>query len=495
MNVHPRTPVVVGVAQTLRRPADPAEATEPIEQMVEALHLAAADSGAGHALLERADSIAVPKVVSWPYLDPASLVAARLGLSPTETVYCSDGGNTPQRLVNDATEAIVRGERDVVLLVGAEATYTRLAARKRQAWLPWPKQTDAQPTRFVGETAPGLWEEERAAGLDLPVHVYPLFENALAAASGVDPTVHRAAISALWSEFSDVAARNPHAWTPRRVGADEIATPTAANRMVAWPYTKLMCANSATDQAAAVVLCSAEAADRAGVPRDRWVFPWSGADAHEHWFLSQRANLWTAPALRIAAATALDLAATTLEDLAHVDLYACFPAAVQIAAAELGLPLRGDRLTVTGGNAFAGAPGNNFAMHAIAATVATLRAEESARALVTGVGWWLTKHSVGIYGTHPPPTPFRREVPQGRVDALPNREIVGGYTGDMAVETFTVVYDRAGEPERAVIAGLTPTGNRVWGATTEPSTLHALEAGDLVGAPAHRGLDGVVKVA
>jgi acetyl-CoA C-acetyltransferase len=37
----------------------------------------------------------------------------------------------------------------------------------------------------------------------------------------------------------------------------------------------------------------------------------------------------------------------------HVDLYSCFPSAVQIAAAEIGCPTQRD-LTVTGGLTFAG---------------------------------------------------------------------------------------------------------------------------------------------
>ena len=151
MTLDPRTPVVVGVAQTLRRPADLAAVTEPVAMMVEVLRLAGRRLRGRQRPAERADSIQVPKVVSWPYLDPGALVAAGLGIAPAETVYCADGGNTPQRLLNDAAESILRGERDVVLLVGAEATYTRLEARKRKAWLDWPNQMEGRPSRFVGD--------------------------------------------------------------------------------------------------------------------------------------------------------------------------------------------------------------------------------------------------------------------------------------------------------------------------------------------------------
>lgn len=492
MSLDPRTPVIVGVAQTLRRP-DPEQASDPVDMMVDALRLAAADSRAGEALLARADSVAVPKVVSWPYRDPAALVAQRLGITPAETVYCSDGGNTPQRLVNDAAEAILMGRQDVVLLVGAEAVFTRQRARKRGLWLDWAKQEDGTPTRTVGEPTPGLSDTELERGLSIPVQVYPLFENALRAAAGLGTAQHRANVAALWSRFSAVSTSNPYAWAPGARTPEEIATPTAENRMVAWPYTKLLCANSATDQAAAVIVCSVEAAERAGIPRERWVFPWSGADAHDHWYLSERADLHSSPALRLAGAAALQLAGTGIDDLAHIDLYACFPSAVQIAAAELGLALDDPRgLTVTGGNTFGGAPGNNYGMHSITRMVEVLRADPRARGLVTGVGWYLTKHAVGLYSAEPPPTGFRRATPQHEVDALPRRKAADGHVGPVTVESFTVTFDRDGVPDLGVLACLTPNGERAWGSTRDPAHLRGLLDDDVIGTGGRLDADGVV---
>src|SRR5947199_10847192 len=93
MALDPRTPVVVGVAQTLRRP-DPAQATDPVDMMVEALRLAADDSGGG-GLLEKADSVRVAAVLSWRYTDPGALVGTRPGVSPEQTVVTTTGGNRP----------------------------------------------------------------------------------------------------------------------------------------------------------------------------------------------------------------------------------------------------------------------------------------------------------------------------------------------------------------------------------------------------------------
>jgi acetyl-CoA C-acetyltransferase len=217
------------------------------------------------------------------------------------------------------------------------------------------------------------------------------------------------------------------------------------------------------------------AARDAGVPEDRWVFPLSGADAHDHWFLSHRADLRSSPAIGRAGKSALALAGAGIDDVAHIDLYSCFPCAVQIAAHELGLPLEDPRrLTVTGGLGFAGGPGNNYVSHSIATMAQRLRADPGALGLVTGLGWYVTKHAVGVWSTAPPPSGFRRGDPQPEVDALPQRTPAAGYEGEADIETYTVVHDRDGQPEFAVLALLTPDGHRAWARTADDDDMDGL---------------------
>ena len=109
--------------------------------------------------------------------------------------------------------------------------------------------------------------------------------------------------------------------------------------MISWPYTKLMNSNNMVDQGAALILTSVEAATRLGIPTDRWVFPYAGTDAHDTYSISERAELHRSPAIRIGGARALELAGLGIDDMDHVDLYSCFPSAVQVAATELGLPV------------------------------------------------------------------------------------------------------------------------------------------------------------
>jgi acetyl-CoA C-acetyltransferase len=498
MTLDPRTPVVVGVAQTLRRPDDPATASAPVDMMADVLRVAGDDSGAGSGLLERADSVRIAAVLSWRYTDPGTLVAARLGITPRQTVVTTTGGNSPQMLLNDTALAIERGDIDVALLAGAEAMYTRLRARKVKAWLDWEQQrADAEPTQVLGDDRPGVSDLEMARSIMLPIQVYPVFENALRAAAGESIDAHQQKIAALWSRFSAVAARNPHAWFGEEKSATEIATVTADNRWIGFPYTKAMNANLDTDQAAALIVCSVEAARAAGVPEEKWVFPWSGADAHDHWFVSERENLHSSPATRLAGGAALELAGIGIADVAHVDLYSCFPSAVQIGAAELGLGLdEPDRpLTVTGGLSFAGGPGNNYVTHSIAAMVETLRADPGSFGLCTALGWYITKHAVGIYSTTPPPNGFRHAHPQEQVDGLPKREAVADYEGDLTVESYTVMHERDGQPAMAIVAGLLPDGRRTWVNTNEPGLMKSMTLEEFVGRPATIKAGGQLEIA
>src|SRR5581483_1634407 len=231
-----------------------------------------------------------------------------------------------------------------------------------------------------------------------------------------------------------------------------------------------------------------------GVPEDRWVFPWCGADTHDHWFLSQRADLHSSPGLRAAGRAALGAAHVGIDDVAHLDLYACFPVAVEVAAAELAVSLDDPSRTptVTGGNAFAGAPGNNYVSHAIATMVETLRADPGSLGLVTGVGWYLTKHAVGLYSTTPPRQPFQASRPQAEVDALTRRPSADGYTGAATAEAYTAMHDRDGTPNRGVVACLTTDGRRTWGTTRKPDILAAMTTEDLCGAAVHIAADGTI---
>jgi acetyl-CoA C-acetyltransferase len=324
------------------------------------------------------------------------------------------------------------------------------------------------------------------------VQVYPMFDVALRAHLGLGIDEHRQRIAGLWSRFSEVAATNPHAWIQQRFTTEQVATASPQNRMVGFPYTKLMNSNNNVEQGAAVVLCSVAAARAAGVPVDHSVFVHAGADAHDHWFVSERADLHSSPAMRFAGRRALELAGVGVDDLAHVDLYSCFPSAVQIAAAELGLGLE-RQLTVTGGMSFAGGPWNNYVTHSIATMAGVLRRDPGSVGLVSANGGYITKHSFGVYSTRPPAAGFRWENCQAQVDALPRRSAITDYTGAGALETCTVMHGRDGA-EVALAAVLTPSGERTWARSEDPAVMDALMASEWVGAAVRVGEGGSLQL-
>src|SRR5581483_8484866 len=275
-----------------------------------------------------------------------------------------------------------------------------------------------------------------------PAHVYPLFEQALRIVAGESSDEHRRRVGELWSQFSAVAEQNPYAWSRNRVSAEEIWQPRPNNRMICWPYTKLMNSNNMVDQAAAIVLASAEAATRLEVASGKWVFPYAGTDSHDTYALGERADYHRSPAIRIAGRRALELSGCGIGDMEFVDVYSCFPSAVQVAATELGLPLADPQrpLTVTGGLTFAGGPWNNYVTHSIGTIAQHLVENPGSRGLITANGGYLTKHSIGVYGSQPPATEFRWEDVQSEVDREPTRHALEEWEGIGTVEAWTAPY-------------------------------------------------------
>ncbi len=491
----PRTPVLVGVGQLNVRVDRGEEPLEPVAMLAEAARLAAADSGgdAGR-LLAGIDTIGVIDILSFRYRDPAALVADHLGADPKRRWSTVAGGNYPQTLLNRAACDIATGEADLVLIGGAEAWRTRSAARKAGSDLGWTAQPDdAAPTERFGDDTPLAHPDEIARGIFLPVQLYPLFESAVRAASGRDQAEHQRVVSELWARFSEVAAANPHAWIREARTAEEIRTAGPDNRMIGHPYPKLMNSNNSVEQAAALVLTSVERARDLGVPTDRWVFPWAGTDAHDTWFVGNRVSMHRSPAIGIAGNRALDLAGVGVDDLAHIDVYSCFPSAVQVAAEEIGLGL--DRqLTVTGGLSFAGGPWNDYVSHSIATMAEVLRDDAGSVGLVTANGGYLTKHAFGVYSTEPPARAFRWQDCQAEVDDIGEVELVADHEGAVRIEAATVMYDRDGQPEQAIIATRTPDRDRAWATSTDADVIALVTEDEPVGVAAHRTAAGILSL-
>jgi len=476
MSLDPRLPVIVGAGELVRRPDErDGPAPEPAALMAEAVRLAVADSGAGDALLRRVALLAAVPSAGWPDGDPGRRVAELLGRAGLRTARSSlQGGDGPQLLVNLLAARIAAGELDAAVVCGAEALHTQAAAMRAGADLGWPAPDGGRAADEVlaGEAAPNS-DEELAVGLIAPIMAYPLIENALRAAAGRTAAEQQAVIADLWARFSAVAATQPAAWTPVRHDAAAIGTPSPSNRLVSLPYTKLLNANIQVDQAAALVLTSAGTADALGIPRDRWTFVHAGAHGADEWFLSHRRTLAASPAIAACGRALYAHAGIGPDDLGPVDLYSCFPSAVQLAADALRLPLQ-RQLTCTGGLTFFGGAGNNYATHGIAAVRRALRdGPDGALGLATALGWYATKHALGLYGAGPPARPFAAHAVEVEPAA---REVAPPGDHEAVAETCTVIYERDGMPSYGILFALLADSRRVLGTTRERDVLDVMPA-------------------
>jgi acetyl-CoA C-acetyltransferase len=465
MAIDPRTPVLIGTGQVVQRAEGIDDARDAVALMGEAITLAAAD--AGLSSVPNPDAIRVVSLLSWKYGNPAALIAEDLGLSPRETGLSAMGGNTPQTLVNKASREILAGEADLIILTGGEVTRTRARYAKAGKEPQW--RTSSKEATLVSEDLVMNMPEERERKIVMPIQIYPLFETALRAQAGHTIDEHQKHISELWSRFSQVAAKNPYAWNQKAYTPEEIRTASPTNRMVGFPYPKLMNSNNDVDMSAALILCSAEKAEALGAPRDRWIFPQSGSDAHEHPFISNRNHFYDTPAIELAGRRVLELAGLTINDIDIVDLYSCFPSAVQLGAKSLGLDIN-SQLTRTGGLPFAGGPWNNYVMHAIATVTRELRDGVGQTGLVWGNGGYTTKHAFGVYSTEPPKNGFTYDYPQDQIDALPSRQLASmpdaAAAGETTIEGYSVMHDREGGIERIIATCILDDGRRAWGDST-----------------------------
>ncbi|MGH7813488.1 MAG: acetyl-CoA acetyltransferase [Candidatus Binataceae bacterium] len=477
------SPVIAGVAQFTPKAAGMDEAPEPIEMMERVARAAAEDTGAP-AILKSLDALAVVNLLSFSYPNAPGALAARLGIEPRAKIYTTIGGNTPQFLVNHFAEQIAAGKMRAAMIVGAEAFHTLRRAMKRGG-VKWGADGGTGAPEIMGDSRAGTTPLEERYGARLPVQIYPLFENARRANHGWTIAEHRAKLGAMCAAMTRVAAKNPHAWFPQERTAEEIVTVTPGNRMVGFPYPKLMNANIDVDQAAALIIASEEEARRLGIAPAKTVYVAAGAESSERgFFIGERENYHSSPGIERVCKRSLELAGLGLGDIGCFDFYSCFPISVGLALDALSMDADDPRgVTVTGGLPFAGGPGNNYVTHSIAAAVERIRAGQAKIGLVTALGWYITKHAAGIYCAGEPPRPFARDDGKAWEKSGATQtsiKIVEEASGPATIETYTVIHDRTGEPAEAIVIGRLDDGARFF-ARAPKETFAAMEREEFIG--------------
>lgn len=443
-----RIPVIVGAGEITDRPNEITAGLEPLALLVEALKRAEADSGG--KFLGEVQSLDIVNFLSWRYQDPARQLSDLLGIKPAHAYYGPVGGESPIRYLHEAAQRIARGECSVAAVCGAEAQSTATKAERAGVTLPWtPFAHDvAEPKRGAAFQKPMAVK----LGVFKPVTVYPLYEAATSAHRGQTPREAMAESGSLWSAYSGAASQNPNAWLKRRFTSDEITTPTADNRLIAWPYTKLMVANPTVNMGGALLLTSLAKARAAGIAEDLLVHVWGGASAEEPRDYLIRDQFFESHAQNAVLKAAMELAGGNGRAFDAIELYSCFPCVPKMARRTLGFGAD-VQPTVTGGLTFFGAPLNTYMTHAACAMVRKLRG--GARlGLLYGQGGFVTKHHALVLSRQAPQGPIAQDTSvQAEADRhrRPVPDFVTEADGKGSVESFTVIYGRQGEVEHGVV--------------------------------------------
>jgi acetyl-CoA C-acetyltransferase len=488
-------PVIIGVGQVNDRDEqNPANSSLDSLILMEAA-LRAAERDAGGDWLRRLDSLGVVDQISCPELgDVAAALARRVNATPRlcyKSGYAS--GDSPILLLNEAANRIGAGEISVAAIAGGEAL--RSAARRAASSAPAGTAKDNAVRAVALRRGPSY---RHRYGLVAPVDVYPLYENAGRAAYGQTLEEGQTESAAIWSLFSEVAEANPGAWLRRRVSADEIMTVSAANRPIAFPYCKLMVANSSVNQGAGFIVTSLTEARARGISDDRMIFVGRGAAAHEPVDLMARANYVQSPSMVVSLRKALELNGLTTADLDYAELYSCFPCVPKMARRAIGWPVQ-RAASVFGGLTFGGGPIGNYMSHAVVSMVSALRRSGRHGLLFANGGLATHNHSIVLSRTPPAANLFPQTFDfQAAADALRGSAppVQEDYLGPAVVETYTVLYDREGAAQHGAIVGRAPSGVRFIAkvAAADSATIQWLTSGEQepVGMPgsAVQGSDG-----
>jgi len=478
-DLDPRTPVIAGVGVATQSVDEPGGGAEAIELMLAATRAAAADAGSD-AILAEVGRIAVP-AGNWRYSDPGRLVAERIG-APAARTSLVQVGIPQQTLFDDAYLAVRDGGLDVALVVGGEAMRRATLARRAGVEAAETEQTGVAPDDLQQPSSEIITKTEIEGGIASAMAPFAIIDNALRAHEGRTIAEHRDEIARLCAGFSRVASTNPHAAFPTPRDEAFLREPSERNRPMAFPYNKWHCAQMNVDQAGAILICSLAAARRLGIDASRVVFPQVALESSLSVPVSQRAHIHRWPSMEVLGAAAEAHLGYALTDIEPVEIYSCFPAAVRVQQRALGLPTDGVP-TITGGEAFAGGPWNNFVLQTTAAMVEQVRTTPGRPGLVTTLSGLMNKPGLAVYSTEPGDRPLLvADLVDAATGATERRTVREGYAGPATVVTYTVFYDGQ-TPVRTTVIADTADGDRCVAQCADPELAERVTREELCGRP------------
>ncbi|KAF4126522.1 hypothetical protein GMORB2_0258 [Geosmithia morbida] len=444
----PSTPVIVGVGETANRSKRVEDAREPLDLMLDAVRKAIGDAGVQEEdIIPLIDTISVVPPWSWPYKDLPSLVASKLGVRNAKNLELGiHGGNQPVMLCDQAARQVASGEGKVAVITGGEALASLAACRKAgETPRGWTAPDPTQSSLDISNLDIRGKNVGTRHGMGLPIHVYPMYENASRAHRKQSYSDNNEESQEMYAAFDRTACSLEYSWRSgqRPKTAKEIGTPTERNRMICTPYPLLMNAFNNINLAAAAIVTTVHHAEALGIPL------WERPCYHRSQAIEQSID------------AAMRRSGIDKSDIDCYDFYSCFPIVPKLACRHLGLdPVSPSKpISLLGGLTSFGGAGNNYSLHAIAEMTRQIRNGSYKTGLILANGGVLTyQHAICLSSA-----PRRDSSPYPGGDAQPELVEAGDVPvpvfdeladGEATIEAFTVEFDRKGQPRQALIIGI-----------------------------------------
>jgi len=387
-----KKPVVIGLGITQQK-GSYAELDEALFLMEKVAMQAINDCG-NSKIKDFIDVIDIPKGF-WRYRDPGKWIAEKNNFSNAKTSV-NKIGVLQQHLINNTCNKIIKGEIRAGLILGGESRAKMIAALKEGIEYK-EMELSTNPDQYV-KAKDDLYGEGEAEALGLmAVGYYAVMESAMRKSKSLTLKEHEDYLGSMYADFSEIASKNQYAASDKSISKDQIMLANSDNKPMAYPYNKYHCTSWNVSQASAILICEEGLADQLNISKQKRIYPMASSETNHMIALIQRPSLISSAGLKLASEKINEVVDKHSINLNLIDLYSCFPVAVQQFENVLNLNTKTSR-TITGAMPFAGGPLNNYMLHATVQALLKLRSE-SGHSLITGVSGMMTKQSFCLWSS------------------------------------------------------------------------------------------------
>lgn len=387
-----KKPVVIGLGITQQK-GSYAELDEALFLMEKVAMQAINDCG-NSKIKDFIDVIDIPKGF-WRYRDPGKWIAEKNNFSNAKTSV-NKIGVLQQHLINNTCNKIIKGEIRAGLILGGESRAKMIAALKEGIEYK-EMELSTNPDQYV-KAKDDLYGEGEAEALGLmAVGYYAVMESAMRKSKNLTLKEHEDYLGSMYADFSEIASKNQYAASDKSISKDQIMLANSDNKPMAYPYNKYHCTSWNVSQASAILICEEGLADQLNISKQKRIYPMASSETNHMIALIQRPSLISSAGLKLASEKINEVVDKHSINLNLIDLYSCFPVAVQQFENVLNLNTKTSR-TITGAMPFAGGPLNNYMLHATVQALLKLRSQ-SGHSLITGVSGMMTKQSFCLWSS------------------------------------------------------------------------------------------------